>query len=425
MKKKDKKYRMKPVGGFDQISSSTEFYSSGPAEKPLSGDTRVSDSHRVRKTGRHQAVTGIRTDRMDPREKLALLAILKSVVMVLLLAIAFFMLWKGIGLYEESIWLEHADTPEKSPVLQEVALVEDFDIQSKGSRELFVERIELWQEADRLVRSADALLQRNNYGQAIEQCQEALRHDPAHRGALERLGRLYYANGDIVEAVNAYIRLLSVDPSDEEIQKRLMAALDAFGDHDAVQRMAEWYLKQNISDSDVQRYLANALYTLGDFEAAAAAYGRLLRESPKDILSMERQTVAYMQTQQYEKALVPLAKLRENDLRNPVYYKQIAVCNAQLRKSKETVQVLGRAAELFGQQMVGGLIQDPRLDPVREDRVFQAFTDRVAGEEFRRELEELARRAEISEKERADLDPLLEMPVSEFQNEELLKTKKK
>ena len=162
------------------------------------------------------------------------------------------------------------------------------------------------------MRSADVLLQRNIYDEAIKQCQDALRRDPFHHGALERLGRLYYAKGDHVEAVNAYIRLLSVDPSQKKTQKRLIDALDALGDYGAVRYMAEWYLEQHMFDADIQLYLANALYAQESFEEAAKAYDRVLRESPMDVQVMERQADAYMQVQQYEKALVPLSKLREN-----------------------------------------------------------------------------------------------------------------
>ena len=422
MKKKHKKQRTeRSPGGFTHISSSSEFYSAGPSERPLSDHDAPSDSHSVGETGRHQAALR-RPVKMDPREKLALMAILKSAVLILSLVIAFFLLRKGIGLYEESIWLEHADAPEKSPVLQEVEPIEAFDSQGQNSRGQFAERIKLWKEADRLVRSADALLKHNNQDQAIAQCQNALRLNPSHIGALERLARLYYAKGNHVEAINAYIRLLSADPSREKIQKRLIEALDAFGDHDAVKYMAEWYLEVNAYDVDVQRHLANALYAREDFAAAAEAFGKVLRELPRDTHCLEQQVGAYMQVRQYEKALVPLAALRGQNNRNPGYHKQIAVCQAQLQQGHETVQTLGRASQVFGVQTVLGFIQDPQFDPVREERAFQAFVDRVGGKEFRMGIEEMARRAQAGEEGRAGVDPQLEMPISDLQDEELLKS---
>ena len=355
---------------------------------------------------------------MDPREKQALMAILKSTILILLLLIVFFMLWKGVGLYEESIRMEHESVPLNARILQEVVPLETFDLQDQDARDEFGERIARWKDADRLVRSADALLQHNIYDQAIEQCRDALRKDPSHRGALERLGALYYAKSNYIEAVNAYIRLLSVDPSEKKTQKLLIQSLDALNDYRAVRYMAEWYLDQNIHDTEVQRYLADSLYAQEEFEAAVEAYDRVLRQTPNDFKVMEFQATACMHLQQYEKALVVLEKVREHDHGNPDHYKKIVICNAQLQRGRETVQALGRAAHLFGEKMVIGWIQDPQLDPVREDRAFQAFTDRVGGEEFRHWLEKVASSIE-AEGQQPAIGPQMEMPSEETQKNEL------
>lgn len=414
MKKKNRQRRTEgSPGGFTPLSSSADFYAASPAERPLNDDNAPSNAHDVRETMRHRTVAGRRLEKMDPREKMALVAILKLVVLIIAVVIAFLMLRKGIGLYEESIWMEHAGAPEKSPVLETLAVTGDFDIRNQESPEQFAERIALWKEADRLVDSADALLRRNIHDQAIEQCQQALRHDPSHRGALDRLGQLYYAKGAYVEAANAYIRLLSVDPSHAKTQKRLIEALDALGDSSAVKYMAEWYLEGNVSDSDVERYLANALYAKEDYAGAAKEYARVLRTAPLDVEALEKQASAYMLLQQYEDALVPLDVLRRNYNQNPDYYRQVAICRAQLKQAHETVQTLALAAQVFGQQRVLGFLPDPKFDPVREERVFQAFVDRVGGRDFRMGIEELARRARLEAAGQEEVEPLLEMPESE------------
>jgi len=429
MRKKQKKSSLsRKAGGSDHFSAPSDFYSASPVERPLHDDRRTADARHVRKTGRHQKVMGKRKEQVDLRERAALVAILRSTVVILLLLIAFFVLWKGIGLYEESriaADMEESSVQEQTPVMQAVELIEDFDIQNQDERRKFAERIESWKEADRLVRSADALLLRNIYDQAIAQCQDALEADPSHRGALERLGELYYAKKDYASAVNVYIRLMSVDPSHKEIQKKLIQALDSYGDNKAVAYMAEWYFDQNMYDADVQRYLANALFDQEKFEEAVVAYDRVLRDSPEDIVAMEQQSAAYMQIGQYEKALDLLETLRRKNYRNPVYYKQIVVCNAQLERGKETVDALGRAAQLFGEQMVLGLIQDPKLDPVREDPAFQGFADRVGGEEFRLWLEKMAKGIKVGKRELPEAQALrLDVPDIERDDSELLKLKK-
>jgi tetratricopeptide (TPR) repeat protein len=427
-KKQRKSSPSRKAGGSDHFSAPSDFYSATPAERPLNDDRRSADARDVRKTNRHQKVMGKRKEQADIREKAALVAILRSIVMILLLVIALFVLWKGTGLYEESriaADLEESATQEQTPAMQAVELIEDFDIQNQEERRIFAQRIESWKEADRLVRSADALLLRNIYDQAIAQCQDALKADPSHRGALERLGKLYSAKKDYASAVNVYIRLMSVDPSHKGIQKKLIQALDAYGDNKAVAYMAAWYFDQNTYDADVQRYLANALYGEEKFEEAVVAYDRVLRDAPDDIEAMENQAAAYMQLKEYEKALDLLETLRRKNYRNPAYYKQIVVCNAQLERGKETVDALGRAAQLFGEQMVLGLIQDPRLDPVREDPAFQGFADRVGGEEFRLWLEKMAKGIKVGKQDLPEAQTLrLEVPDIKRGDSELLKLKK-
>lgn len=397
-----------------------EFYSASPVEKPLHEDGHGSGSEQGQRTSRHRARTARREEKIDPREKMALAAILKSMILILMLGIAFFLLWKGIGLYEESIWLEHAKERESSPVLQDVVLVAKFDIQDQDAREKFAGRVELWRKADRLVNSAEALLQRNIYDLAIERCQDALRLDPSHMGALDRLGQLYFKKENYVEAVNAYIRLLSVDPSRSEVQKKLIRALDAYGDTAAVMYMAEWYQEQNLYDPDITLFLANARYSREEFPEAVEAYGRILRDTPLNILALERQASAYMQIEQYDKALIPLETLRGNNYREKEYYLKIAICNAQLKQSKESLLALGRAAQLFDNRLVVGWVQDSRFDPIRSDRAFQSFIDRVAGAQTRLWLEK-----QVSEElKKPEKVPVLGIPTVDKLDNELLKPRK-
>jgi tetratricopeptide (TPR) repeat protein len=411
----------KTSSGFDHLGTESDFYSGGsPVEQPLYQDRFQSSASSVRKTGRHQAVAGRRKETADPREKMALVAILKSIIMILLLLIAFFMLWKGVSIYEESVFMKTQGAEEISPVMREETPVEEFDIENMNSQEMFSERIEIWKEANRLVRSAEGLLLRNNYDQAIERCQDALRIDPTHMKALEYLGTLYYEKERYVEAINTFIRLLSVDPSRLDLQQKLIQALDAHQDADAVVFMSRWYLEQNEYDENVGRYLANALYQNEKYDEAAEAYARVMKFNPNDLEALEQQAKSYILLEEYDNALTCLNQLRDKNYRDPNYYRQIAVCQAQLGKGVDTVQTLQKAAHLFGQNMVIGWVQDPRLDPVREDRTFQAFADRVGGEEFRKWLEKMAQT--MDGEKRDDIAPQLTLPKDSLTQPDLLRS---
>jgi tetratricopeptide (TPR) repeat protein len=424
MFRRKKQNTLQDADNFHESHPASEFYTARPPEKLLHEEHSTLGNT---KTKKHTKET--RKERGDLRDKADLLGLLQLASIALSLLVVFFSLKTGIGFYEESqIAADLAKSSlmqDQTPVMQAVELIKSFDIQNQESRQLFAERVESWKEADRLIRSADALLLHNIYDQAIAQCLDALKIDPSHRGALERLGKLYYAKKEYAAAINVYIHLMSVDPSHKEIQKNLIQALDAYGDDKAVVYMTGWYFDRNTYDPDIQRYLANALFNQKKFDEAIAAFSRVLRDSPEDTHAMERLATAYMQTEQYEKALDMLETLRKKNYRNPVYYKQIVVCNAQLERGKETVDALQRAAQLFGEQMALSLIQDPRLDPVRENVAFQRIADRIGGEEFRLWLEKMA--SEIQTRKQDDQEnPNLQLNIPNIKRDdsELLKMKK-
>ncbi len=408
MKRKKQSGNHKGSSGFDQLATHSDFYTGSPTERPLYSERPESDPNRVRKTARHQAVTGRRKEPVDAREKAALIAILKAAITLVFLCILFFMLWKGIKIYEESVWMENQPAEELAPVLKEVTLVEDFDISAADAAQTFADRIEMWKKTERLVRSVGDLLLRNNFDQAIERCQQVLSLDPAHIGALKYLGELYFDKGMYVEAINTYIRLLSVDPSRTDFQLALLKSLDAHGDAESTIAVAQWYQDGNVYNEDVQRYMAKAYFTLEKYEEAAGAYERVLKDSPRNVEALENQAVSYMRLEQFDKALPPLEKLVVVKLRDPICYKRIAICNAQLGRGEETVQVMGKSAHLFGADTVAMWIQDPMMDPVRFDRSFQMYADSVVTEEYRKYLERMAQAMESKPKEQ--IGPRLELP---------------
>ncbi len=421
MKKKKRSSKHKGSSGFDHLAAQTDFYAGSPSERPLYQDHPDADMRRVRKTARHQAVSGRRKEEVDPREKMALVAILRATITIILLIIAFFMLWKGIQLYEESIWMENQPAPEAAPVMQDVALVEDFDISAESAQSSFSDRIDVWKETERLVRSVGDLLVRDHVDQAIDRCQQVLKLDPAHIGALNYLGQLYFEKEMYVEAVNTYIRLLSVDPSRTDFQLALLKSLDAYGDPDATIRVARWYQDQNIYNEDVQRYMANAYFKKEQYADATTAYERVLKDSPRDVTVLANQAIAYMRLEEFDKALASLEKQVVISFRDPVCYKRIAVCYAQLGKGEEAVQILGKAAHLFGADTAGMWIQDPMMDPVRGNRTFQMFADTVVTEEYRKYLEQMAQAMEHQKEE--GLAPQLDLPDNDAIDSELLRPK--
>jgi tetratricopeptide (TPR) repeat protein len=374
-----------------EANETADLYASNQrSEKPLYQDATSSKmAGSMHRTTRHYSSK--RDVVVDERDKSALIFILKLSIVALLLLVLLVVIWKGIGLYEKNMLLEAKKVMEGDQRLDLVLGTETFDIEAASKSGLFSERVKNWQEVERMVRSADAFILRNLYDQAIVRCTDALKLDPLHSGALSRLAQLHYDLGNYQDAVNVYVKLLSIEPSKVEVQEKLIRSLEAYGDYDGVRQMAEWYLESNRFDPDVQRMLANARFKEEDYEGAIEAYEKSL-QAGEDVEALHKMAAAQMMTLRYSDALASYEKLRRIEYDNPDYHFNVAVCRAQLKLPNETVNALGRAVQVFGTGTVVSWIEDPRLDAVREERAFQIFTDRLAGEEFRIRQEQLARR---------------------------------
>lgn len=393
--------------GNEYLSTQFDFYTGAPTERPLYQDHPNVDSRREARTERHQSETEFHKENADPRDKMALLAMLKLVIMILILVIALFMLWHGVAIYEDKIVADNQAFAENMPLMNSMDPSSDISMNGLGANDILVEQLKAWEDTERLMRSVDGLLHHNNYDQAIARCQQALQLDPLHMGAMDRLGHLYTKLGRHGEAINIYIRLLLIDPSNKGYQKELVKSLAQHGDAVVVVATARWYLDQNSYDEEIQRYMADAQYILGHFNEAATAYERVLKDSPKDALALENKAMSYMHLEMFDKALDAWKQLSEINYRDPDCYKQIAICNAQLENGRETVQTLGVAAHLFGQDIVLVWMQDPMLDPVRQDRHFQVFSERIGSKEFQKWLDTVANVLE-EEQEEKGIDPLLQ-----------------
>lgn len=405
---------------FNSEATNSDFYAGGQSERPLYQDRLGSHTNRVRKTVRHQAAEGHRKEATDPREMTALLGILKLTILVLLLVITLVIIWKGAEIYENRLALDNQPMPEDSAI--NIASIDDLGVSEQGAGDVYVGRLETWKETRRLMSTVDALLYHNNVEQAIARCQDALKLDPFHMEALERLGRLYATQGMHNEAIKTYIRLLDVDPSRKDLQKALIKTLDSIRDSNAVISLARWYLEQNNYDEDIQRFMSNAYFRLEQYNEAAVSYERVLKDAPDDTQAMGNLASAYMHMEQYDKALTVWNRLGAINYRDKNCYRQIAICNAQLGNGLETVQSLGKAAHLFGQNTVVLWIQDPMLDPVRFDRDFRAFADSVGGEEYRKWLEKVAKNIE-DELQKQEVIPLLNTDESNREVLNLLESK--
>ena len=402
----------------------TDFYKASPSEKPLVGQPADESQakHSAQSTLRHQHAGRFRKKENDIRDKKALEAILRFVALGLLLLIILVMLMKGIGLYEKRMVLnnENKIKAKKGSSDNDLALVNTFNLSKEIDLEKFTQRVKDWEKVEQIMRSANALSDQNIYDKAIEEYQTVLTIIPSHMKALERLGDLYtqQKEKDYTKAINIYQHLLNIAPGQVEVQKKLIEALSHTKNTAATIFMSTHYLKTHLYDSDIQRFLANSYYANGDYAQAIKAYKRILLNDTENKEVLESISISYIQLNKFSLALYYLKQLIENFSSNEAYYLQISLCHAQLKDGKKTVQTLSRAAQIFDRTLVVGWVKDPLFDPVRNDRNFTMFIDRIAGIETRKQMESLVAKPD----RKSQFSSAFSLTPNKGINKDLLKT---
>jgi len=387
--------KKKRVGKYSIEEINADFYQANPVENSLTGEGREHDAsyQTAPTTMRHQNATKTKKQKGDIRDKKALEAILRFSVLALLLLIILVLLIRGIGLYEKQMILNNEKEIKKieQATSANLALSQNFKLSQNIDDKAFIQHVKERKRGEQLLLSAKALTQENIFDKAILQYQAVLKISPSHLVALEQLGDLYMKqeSKDYIKAINIYQHLLDINPKNTSVEEKLIKALSHTDKTTITIFMSSDYLNTHLYNSDIQKILANAYYANADYKNAIPAYKRVLQMDPEDRSTLESISMAYIQLKEFNKALIYLNKLIKRFSRNKTYYLQIALCHAQVKNGKESVQTLSRAAQIFNKTLILRWIQDPLFDPIRNDRNFTMFIDRIAGIETRKKIETL------------------------------------
>ncbi len=158
------------------------------------------------------------------------------------------------------------------------------------------------QNADLRVTVAGFYLDNNLADQAVAQCQEALKIQPDHQGALIMLGNAYKAKGDFANALKNYNRVLElnkdnpmakIDTRLEEIYYNLGAIYDEQGKpNDAISALKQ-ALAIDKTDSDAHFSLGRIYQKRNDQANAVQEFEQALRYDPTYIEPYRALTTSY------------------------------------------------------------------------------------------------------------------------------------
>ena len=425
-KNKQQQTRSEKTSYGTSAGGGSDFYESATGDQPLYQRHQTSNQGATRVTARHVNQRGKRKENADHRDKMALLGILKAAVLLVALVITFVLLKFGITMYEdkrEREELQRELAESKGSASSSLSALPDLQNPGEDGDVPILQVVGDCEAAEILLRAADGFLLRDNFDAAMEKCKAALVVDPVHMRALEMMGRLYYEKGQYSESMGAYLHLIRIEPEREDLQLSLLRALDGLDNPDTTIKVAEWYLERHEYSHEVQKYLAYALLEKERYEDALDAFSRLLKDTPKDAEYLTRKSNILMHQQRYDDALVSLLQLKKVSAHDAGCYRNLAICYAQQENAYEAQDILGQSAHLFGPQPVVAWVQDPLMDPIRGDRGFQSFVERIGGAKFREYLEEIARKAEVEQKISIS-EGLNDMPDEKAITPDLLNVKK-
>ena len=121
-----------------------------------------------------------------------------------------------------------------------------------------------------------------NTDRAIQKYEEIIRHNPPQAFAYNNLGRLYYQQGRLRDAIKPLKRASELDPKLEPPRALLGFALFQLDDFKGAEREFKTAAELDPTDLDVKLFLARSLIELQDLNSAVEILEKLQREDPKN-----------------------------------------------------------------------------------------------------------------------------------------------
>jgi tetratricopeptide (TPR) repeat protein len=375
--------------------SGAGFYEQRDAETPLDG-TNEGAGTRVHRTSRHTPPRRRETSNRASHRQLTAL-VLKIFLIPILLMAGYFVLKLAVSRLEapsekdEEKWETSAEVMERGTVSAEAlpeAEVVEMEFSDEEPLKQLLDRLE---QADYLLRSAEALEQRGMDEEAAARFQEALQFAPENLVIRKSLLELRIKLGNYEEALPLCVRLLEQDSRDQEVREHLLTALHETGQSEASLFLAEQMLEKTPGNLHVMEVAAYDYAAKGEPDKALEMYDGILQRDPGHLLALEGSATIYEWQGEWIRALpyrMKLVRLDPQDER----YRALARNYAQQNEAGKAVIFLGQASSLYGEAVVIPWLSDPRFDPVRKTVEFRSFADQVVGAQTREMIEELRRR---------------------------------
>ncbi|MCC7299758.1 MAG: tetratricopeptide repeat protein [Verrucomicrobia bacterium] len=371
------------------------FYSQYAGEAPLDEYSDTRGPQQTRQTSRHSPAHRREVSNRAGSWAIAFL-LLRAVLIVVLLVGGFIVLKLVLTRLnkpsekEQQVWAANAARMGKAEI-SVTATAAAISQELAVSPAMIEQRLGQWEQAERLVRSAEALTRRGINEEAVQRLGQALRIAPNNREALLLLIDTYMQLGLYAEAVPLCIRQLDQNSRQPELQMKLLRALQSSGQIDAGLMLANRMLLDQPNNEAVLSIAAAGQIGLGNTDAALAMFKKMLENNDHNIAALQNCGKIYFDRRDYEAAIPYYLELVRLDSK-PDYYQMLARAYAQQDQASRAVVFMGQASSLFGGNAVSPWLRDAQFDPIRESVEFRSFADRIVGVETRKAIEAISRR---------------------------------
>ncbi len=259
------------------------------------------------------------------------------------------------------------------------------------SSALIEQRLGQWEQTEQFLRSAEALDRRGIDEDAIQRLGQVLSIMPYNQRAQKLLVDIYMRRGLYAEAVPLCIRLLDQNGPQQDLQMKLLQALQSSGQIDSGLVLADRMLLDQPNNETVLSIAAAGQVARGNQEAALALFQRILENNDKNKIALEGCGKIYFDQSDYQNAVPYYLDLAKLDPK-PEYYQALARCYAQQNQAGKAVIFMGQAASLFGGGEISLWLKEASFDLIRESVEFRSFADRIVGVETRQAIEAINKR---------------------------------
>jgi tetratricopeptide (TPR) repeat protein len=155
---------------------------------------------------------------------------------------------------------------------------------------------------------AEALYHQGRYNEAADAFRTYTEQHPDNVWGHYMLGLAHWKAGRSLEAEEALVRALTIDPSHLKARQNLARVLLDDGRPGEALPEARRVAELAPESAEAQRVLGRAFQNLNRHEEAVEAYERAIRLDPRDVWAMNNLALIYIQQERFEEALPPLAR---------------------------------------------------------------------------------------------------------------------